>query len=268
MRTAIAFTVILLAVIGILWTLQRKLIYFPSAFVPEPHSIGLAGAVPVTFPTSDGLTLNGWFVTRTATPEFVVLVFNGNAGNRAHRAPFADALARLGLATLIFDYRGFGGNPGAPTEHGLTLDARAARSYLLTRPDVDAKRLVYFGESLGTAVATELATEHPPAGLILRSPFTSMTAVGQHHYTWLPVGLLLRDRFATLERITGIRAPLLVIAGERDSIVPASQSREVFDAANEPKSLLVIPDANHNDDALFTGRAMFDGIIQFLQNLQ
>ena len=95
-----------------------------------------------------------------------------------------------------------------------------------------------------------------------------MTAVGQHHYRWLPVGLLLRDRFATLERITGIRTPLLVIAGERDSIVPASQSREVFDAANEPKSLLVIPNANHNDDALFTGRAMFDGIIQFLQTLQ
>lgn len=267
-RTAITYAVIVVAVIAILWTLQRKLIYFPSAFVPEPHSIGLDGAVPVSFPTSDGLTLSGWFVTRTAAPRFVVLAFNGNAGNRAHRAPFADAVAHRGLAALIFDYRGFGGNPGAPSEHGLRLDARAARRYLLTRPDVDAKRLVYFGESLGTAVATELATEYPPAALILRSPFTSMTAVGQHHYTWLPVGLLLRDRFATLERIAVIRAPLLVIAGERDSIVPASQSREVFDAANEPKSLLIIPEADHNDDALFAGRAMIDGIIQFLQSLR
>jgi fermentation-respiration switch protein FrsA (DUF1100 family) len=267
-RTAITVAAILLAIIGIVWALQRKLIYFPSAFVPEPQSIGLAGVVPVSFPTSDGLTLNGWFVTRTAAPRFVVLVFNGNAGNRAHRAPFADALARLGLAALIFDYRGFGGNPGTPTEQGLTLDARAARRYLLTRPDVDATRLVYFGESLGTAVATELAAEYPPAGLILRSPFTSMTAVGQHHYTWLPVGWLLRDRFATLERIASIRSPLLVIAGDRDSIVPPDLSREVFDAANEPKSLLVIPGADHNDDALFTGRAMIEGIVQFLQNLR
>jgi fermentation-respiration switch protein FrsA (DUF1100 family) len=261
------FAVILLAVAGVVWALQRKMMYFPSAFVPEPQYIGLTGAVPVSFSTSDGLTLSGWFVTRTSTPRFVVLVFNGNAGNRAHRAPFADALAGLGLAALIFDYRGFGGNPGSPTEHGLRLDARAARRYLLTRPDVDAKRLVYFGESLGTAVATELATEHPPAGLILRSPFTSMTAVGQHHYAWLPVGLLLRDRFATLERITSIRTPLLVIAGERDSIVPTSQSREVFDAANDPKSLLVVAGADHNDDALFTGRAMIERIAQFLQDI-
>jgi fermentation-respiration switch protein FrsA (DUF1100 family) len=267
-RTAITLAIIFLAVVGMLWTLQRKLIYFPSAFVPSPQAVGLVNAFPVAFPTSDGLTLNGWFVTRTTTPGFVVLAFNGNAGNRAHRAPFADVLANLDLAVLVFDYRGFGGNPGSPTEAGLRLDARAARNYLLTRPDVDAKRIVYFGESLGTAVATELASEYPPRALILRSPFTSMTAVGQHHYRWLPVGLLLRDRFSTLERIKGIRTPLLVIAGERDTIVPAAQSRAVFDAANEPKSLLVIPDADHNDDALFTGRTMIAGIVRFLQNIR
>jgi uncharacterized protein len=267
-RSALAVVVICLTIFAVLWALQRKLIYFPSAYVPDPASMGLSGAVAVTFPTSDGLTLNGWYVSRTPQPKDVVLVFNGNAGNRAHRAAFADALTRLGAAVLLFDYRGYGGNPGSPTEDGLRRDARAARSYLLTRPDVDPKRIVYFGESLGTAVAAELASEYPPAGLILRSPFTSLTDVGQHHYAWLPVGWLLLDRFTTLDRIPLIHAPLLVIAGDRDRIVPTSQSRRVFDEAREPKSLLVIPDADHNDEALFNGQVMIEAIVGFLRNLR
>ncbi|RPI56581.1 MAG: alpha/beta hydrolase [Acidobacteria bacterium] len=229
--------------------------------------MGLQGVDAVTFPTTDGLTLNGWFVNRTPNPEAVVLVFNGNAGNRAHRASFADALARLGSAVFIFDYRGYGDNPGSPSENGLRMDARAARSYLLSRSDVDPKALVYFGESLGTAVAVELASEHPPAGLILRSPFTSLTALGRHHYG-LPVGWILRDRYATLDRMSNLRTPLLVIAGDSDRIVPFSESRQVFDAANEPKSLLVIPNADHNDAALFEGRTMIEGIVRFLRNLR
>ena len=268
MRSAFAALVIFLTILAVLWALQRKLIYFPSAYVPDPASVGLSGADAVSFPTSDGLTLNGWYVSRASGPKDVVLVFNGNAGNRAHRASFADALTRLGAAVMLFDYRGYGGNPGSPTEDGLRRDARAARSYLLTRPDVDPKRIVYFGESLGTAVAAELASEYPPAGLILRSPFTSLTDVGQHHYAWLPVGWLLRDRFATLDRIPQIRAPLLVIAGDRDSIVPTSLSRRVFEEAHEPKSLLVIPNADHNDDALFNGQTMIEAILRFLGNLR
>ena len=268
MRIALSSAAILLAVVAVIWVFQRKLMYFPSSQVPDPQAIGLRGAVPVSFPTADGLTLHGWFVSRTAMPEAVVLVFNGNAGNRAHRAPLADALAGLGHAVLLFDYRGFGGNPGSPSEKGLRLDARAARRYVLSRPDVDPGSLVYFGESLGTGVAVELASEHPPAGLILRSPFTSMTAVGQHHYRWLPVRMILRDRYATLDRIRSLRMPLLVIAGDRDRIVPFSHSREVFDAANEPKSLLVVRGADHNDEALFEGRTMLEGIGRSLQNLR
>ena len=250
------------------WLLQRKLIYFPSAHVPDPQSLGVQNVDAVTFPTADGLRLNGWFVSRTSRPAAVVLVFNGNAGNRAHRAGFADVLARLGNAVFVFDYRGYGGNPGSPSETGLRLDARAARSYLLSRSEVDPEALVYFGESLGTAVAVELASEHPPAALILRSPFTSLAAVGRHHYSWLPVGMLLRDRYATLDRVKTLRAPLLVIAGDRDRIVPFSESRRVFEAANEPKSLLVVANADHNDQALFDGRTMIDGIVRFLQGLR
>ncbi len=107
--------VLVTLLVGLVWTQQRRLIYFSFGAVPDPAAIGLERAMPVSFSTADGLTLNGWFVTRTATPDFTVIVFNGNAGNRAFRAPLADALARANLAVLLFDYRGFGGNPGAPT---------------------------------------------------------------------------------------------------------------------------------------------------------
>ena len=267
MRTALVVGVIVLAVAAILWTQQRKLVYFPFGDVPAPDAIGLAVGSPVTLSTSDGLTLNGWYVTRTHEPVFTVIVFNGNAGNRAFRAPLADALARHGLAVLLFDYRGFGGNPGSPTETAIKADARAARMHVLARDDVDPRRIVYLGESLGSAVAAELAVAHPPAALILRSPFTSMADVGQVHYPFLPVKWLLRDRFATVDRIGAVRVPLLVIAGDRDRIVPVDQSRRLYEMANHPKSLLIIAGADHNDDTLLTGRAMIDGIVEFLRKL-
>lgn len=268
MRLVVASGIAVLAILVAIWAMQRKLIYFPSSYVPDLHTVGLTGALPVSFPTSDGLTLGGWFVSRVATPEFAVIIFNGNAGNRSHRAAFADALARSGLAVLVFDYRGFGGNGGSPTEGGLRLDARAAREALLAHVDIRSTGVVYFGESLGTAVAVELASEHPPAALVLRSPFTSMTDVGRHHYPWLPVGWLLRDRFDTLRRIPGVHTPTFVIAGDEDQIVPISQSRRVFEAANEPKSLLVIPHAEHNDEVLITGRTMIEAVLRFLRNLR
>ena len=117
-----------------------------------------------------------------------MLVAHGNAGDRAMRAPLAAALAARGMSVLLFDYRGYGGNPGDPTEEGLALDVRAARAYLVDELRVPPERLVYFGESLGSAVVTELATEHPPGGLLLRSPFTELADVAGEHYPFLPVG--------------------------------------------------------------------------------
>ena len=143
------------------------------------------------------------------------MVFNGNAGNRAYRVPLALALRRHNVAMLLFDYRGYGGNPGTPTEMGLAADARAARTYLLGRLDVDSARIVYFGESLGSAVAIALAVENPPAALILRSPFTSLADLGQFHYPLLPVRWLLRDRFASIDRMRQVPCLLLVIAAQR-----------------------------------------------------
>jgi fermentation-respiration switch protein FrsA (DUF1100 family) len=249
-----------------LWAGQRRLMYFPFGDTPARDALGLDAVEAVTFETVDGLRLGGWFFPSIdGAPNATVLVFNGNAGNRSYRVPLATGLREQGFQVLLFDYRGYGGNPGTPTERGLALDARAARDFLIRRSDVDAARLVYFGESLGTAVATELAAEHAPSALILRSPFTSMADVGQHHYWWLPVRWLIRDRYATIDLIGRVRSPLLVIVGERDSVVPAAFSHRLYEAAGAPKTILSMPDADHNDYDLLAGETMIEAIVKFLR---
>ncbi len=267
MRLALIGFAVFVSIVILAWTQQRRLIYFPFGEVPNPGTLGIDGVTAVSFPTGDGLTLHGWLVSHTDTPQFTVIVFNGNAGNRAFRAPLAARLARANLAVLLFDYRGFGENAGSPSETGLTNDARAARDYIVGLGAGHQQRLVYFGESLGTAVAVELAVEHPPVALILRSPFTSMVDVGQYHYALLPVKWLLRDRYATIDRIARVSAPLLVIGGDADRIVPIAQTRQVYEAARDPKTLLVIRGADHNDDSLQAGSEMVEGLIRFLRDL-
>ncbi len=260
--------VAVVSIIVLAWMFQRTLIYFPSGEVPGPREVGLAQAEVVTFPTADGLTLSGWFVPSSPSPpSFTVLVLNGNAGNRAYRAPLAASLQRLGVQVFLFDYRGSGGNEGKPTEVGLRADARAARSYVLERDDVDASRLIYFGESLGTALAIALAAEFPPAGVILRSPFTSLVEVGQFHYPFLPVQLLLQDRFMAIDDIQRVHCPMLVLAGDQDRVIPLGQSRRVYDAAPSAKELIILAGADHNDIELLAGDEMMDAIRQFLGQL-
>jgi fermentation-respiration switch protein FrsA (DUF1100 family) len=127
----------------------------------------------------------------------------------------------------------------------LAADARAARAWLATQDDVD--RIAYFGESLGAAVAIGLAVEHSPAALVLRSPFTSLADVAAVHYPWLPARRLLLDRYPSIDRIASVRAPVMVVAGDRDDIVPATLSRRLYDAAAEPKRYVQLPGAGHND---------------------
>jgi len=252
----------------LLWLLQRSMIYFPFGSVPEPASVGLPDAEPVTMATADGETLQGWWVAAQAAPaqgRATVIVFNGNAGNRGYRADLARGLRARGLNVLLFDYRGFGGSTGGPSEEGLAEDARAVRAYAASRPGVDPSRLVYFGESLGSAVAVGLAVEAPPAALVLRSPFTSLSDVGQLHYPFLPVRRLLRDRFPSLDRIERVAAPVAVIAGDRDGIIPIAQSRAIFDAAREPKSWTVVEGADHNDASLAHGRSVIDAILDVVE---
>jgi fermentation-respiration switch protein FrsA (DUF1100 family) len=257
---------LVVAFLGIVWITQRWLIYFPAANLPAPAAVGLPAASEVAFTTADGLTLHAWFVPAAgADRRLTVLFFSGNAGNRAMRAPFAAELANRGISTLLVDYRGYGGNPGRPTESGLAADARAARAYLAQRPGADATRIVYFGESLGTGVAVRLATEHPPRALVLRSPFTSLVDIGRRAYPFLPVRLMLADRFASIDRVAGLSCPVLVIAGTHDSIVPANQSEQLFEAVRSPnKKLLMIDGADHNDYELLAGTGLINATVEFI----
>jgi fermentation-respiration switch protein FrsA (DUF1100 family) len=255
--------VLLAGLVAALWAGQRRLMYFPDTAVPAAPTLGLSGVEPVSFRTADGETLQGWFFPVSAA-AFTVIVFNGNAGNRAYRAGLAQALHGRGMAVLVFDYRGFGDSTGTPTEAGLYADARAARAYIARRPDVDGSRLVYLGESLGTAVAIDLATEHPPAALVLRSPFTSMADVGAVHYPMLPVRWLTRDRYASMARIGRVAAPVLVVAGDRDAIVPIEQSRRLYEAVPGRKAFVVVPGSDHNDEALNNGPILVDAIAAFI----
>lgn len=270
MIVSVACAIVLL--VGLLLLLrasERRLMYFPLGPLLSPDEVGLAHAEPVAFVTADGVTLHGWFLPSRQQPaQFTVVVFNGNAGNRSYRAPLAAALQADDLAVLLFDYRGYGENEGSPSEAGLFADARAAREFLVGRADVDPERLVYFGESLGSAVAVNLAAEHAPAALVLRSPFASMADVGQHHYPFLPVRLLLRDRYASIDRIRQVRSPVLVIAGAEDRIVPLEHSRRLYDAIASTKQLVVLPGADHNDAALLSGPDMIAAIVEFLKPIR
>jgi fermentation-respiration switch protein FrsA (DUF1100 family) len=251
--------------LALVWLFQRRLIYFPLPQDVPGVASTLPGAEEITFDTADGLRLNGWFAQAVGTSSrATVLVFNGNAGDRSFRAPLAAALVQAGLSVLLFDYRGYGRNPGSPSEAGLLADARAARAYVATRSDVDPGRLVYFGESLGAAVAVALAAEQSPAALVLRSPFTSLAEMGRLHYPFLPAGLLLRDRFESLHRIGRVTCPVLVIAGDQDRVVPASQSRQLYEAARDPKRFVLVRGADHNDFDLLAGSQLIDQVVPFV----
>jgi fermentation-respiration switch protein FrsA (DUF1100 family) len=267
LTVALTFVAIVVSTMALIWAFQRRLIYFPMGSVPDPSALGLTHVEPVTFTTTDGVTLHGWFFPSAQPAAVTVMVCNGNAGNLSDRAGLASALRANGLNVLLFDYRGYGDNAGVPTEAGLAADSRAARAYLVRREDTRRSRLVYFGESLGAAVAIELAAALPPAGLVLRSPFTSMTDVGRLHYPLLPVGLLLSDRYPSIDRIAGIRSPLLVIAGDRDAIIPIDNTRRLYEAATSRKKLVVVANADHNDLELAEGEPTVSATVEFVRGL-
>jgi fermentation-respiration switch protein FrsA (DUF1100 family) len=179
-----------------------------------------------------------------------VLLAPGNGGSRLGRAGLAEELAARGFAVLLLEYRGYGGNPGSPSESGLLLDARAAQQALASR-GYPADRTIYLGESLGAGVVVALQAEVPPAGMLLRSPFTSLADVGAHHYPLLPVEALLRDRYAVLEHVAATQVPVTVVHGDRDTVVPPEQSAAVARAAPRLVEHLVVPGAGHNDPVLF-----------------
>lgn len=249
-----------LVLVGGLWAFQRQLVYLPSRGPLPPAATVLAGAQDVTLRTADGLALGAWFVpARGERRDVTVLVANGNAGDRSGRSPLAAALTAQGLDVLLFDYRGFGGNPGSPDEEGLATDARAARDHLVRERGIDPRRLLYLGESLGSAVVARLATEAPVAGMVLRSPFVDLPAVGELVYPFLPVRALLADRFPVTELVARARVPTTVVLGEADRTIPPAQSRAVAAAAGG--NVVAVPGADHNDAVLGHGPAVVGALV-------
>ena len=252
--------------VGILWSqLERRYIFFPTAELQfTPADTGLQYE-DVSFHTRGGRQLQGWYIPGTVdTGNTTWIWFHGNGGNISHRV---DELAmlhhRLGVNIFIFDYQGYGRSQGEPTEQGTYQDARAALDHVSNRPGIDPSKIVYFGKSLGAAVAVELATEKLPAGLILVSPFSSVSDMARRAFPYLPVGWLLKDRYDSASRIRQIQTPLLIIHGAQDEMVPVDQGRALFEAANDPKIFRLLPGAGHNDTHINGGPGYWDTLEEF-----
>ncbi|XVV09810.1 alpha/beta hydrolase [Actinoplanes sp. CA-131856] len=261
LRVALAVVVLWALVVAAAWLLQRKLIYFPDRSSPPEAARVFPAARDVTLRTTDGLSLTAWLVEpRTPGRRLAVLVAPGNAGNRLSRAPLATALAGQGMTVLLVDYRGYGGNPGRPSEEGLARDIEAARAFLIEQAGIPTDRLLYYGESLGAAVVTALAVKHPPAALILRSPFIDLPAAGSEHYPFLPVRLLARDRFPVADMVARVASPTLVVYGTADATVPPRQSLTVAGKARGPVRVEAVEGADHNDASLLNGPQLIKAI--------
>ncbi len=227
-------------------SLLNALLYFPSrAIVETPDQAGLTYR-DLWLETEDGERLHGWWTDARDGSLGHLLLCHGNAGNVGDRVLHAALLTAAGFDVLLFDYRGYGRSSGKPSEEGTYRDAQAALACLLELPGVDPARIFYLGESLGGAVALDLALERPPAGLVLLSAFTGVRELGRLHYPFVPAALI-PDAYPTLRRIPWLRAPLLVVHGDRDDIVPVSHGTALLDAAPEPKDIHVFPGLGHND---------------------
>ena len=264
------FSAVRWGVVGLLgrlvWWLERRLTYRPSLAAVRLTDDVLPGARDVVLRTEDGLRLGAWFAPpREPQRRMAVLTVPGNAGNRADRAPLAKRLSAEGFAVLLLEYRGYAGNPGSPSEAGLARDVRAARRFLVEEARFPPDRLLYYGESLGAAVATELATEHPPAGLVLRSPFVDLASAGRVRYPFLPVRTLLRERYAVLEQISRVSAPTTVVYGAADAVVPPEQSRTVATRAQHLVEVVRIEGADHSDSALFDSDELIGAVVRLAE---
>jgi fermentation-respiration switch protein FrsA (DUF1100 family) len=241
----------------IMYLAQRHFTYFPDRTRYDPASVGLPDFEEIQIETADGLSLIAWYKA-AAEGRPTILLFQGNAGNIANRNFKARAFADRGYGMLMPNYRGYGGSDGSPSEAGLQEDGRAAVRYLADA-GVPPEEIVLYGESLGSGVSVALAESIDVAALVLEAPYTSLPDVASSAYPWLPVRFLMKDRFASIESIGKVKAPLLVVHGSEDEVIPVALGQELFEAANEPKRLVIISGAHHNDIFdLGSGAAIFD----------
>lgn len=231
--------------LGVLYVFQRHLIYHPDKKIAAPQQYGLSGFSEDTATASDGVPIQLWY--RPAESGFPTIVYyHGNAAHMGDRAGIYAALAGKGFGVLAVGYRGYGKSGGKPSEQGLYRDARAAIAFLAER-NIAPQQILLFGESLGSGVAVHMAGEYKVAGLILEAPYTSITARAAEIYRFIPVRLMLRDRYESLGKISKIKAPLLIFHGELDETIPVAHGRRMLEGANEPKHGIFFPEVSHSD---------------------
>lgn len=262
------FALLYAALLALLWLRQESMLFLPGIpsrqLAATPADIGLSYEA-LRLVTADGETLDAWFIP--ASPERAVLLFfHGNAGNISHRLDSLRIFHELGLSVLIFDYRGYGRSSGRPSEQGTYEDARAAWRYLVEQRGVAANRIVLFGRSLGGAVATRLATEHQPAGLIVESTFRSVPALAAEIYWFLPVRSLARLEYPAERLISSVQAPVLVVHSTEDEIIPFRHG-EALHAAAGPSARLLALRGDHNTGFMLSARDYIEGLDAFLESL-
>lgn len=253
-----------IAIVVLVFFFQGRMVYYPIRKISYfPSDIGLSYR-EVILKTSDGVRICGWLIGDDRDRD-VVLFCHGNAGNISHRLDTFAIFHRLGLNTFIFDYRGYGGSGGKPTEAGTYLDVEAAWQYLVEKEQIPPERIILFGRSLGGAAAAHLAAKAKvkAKALILESTFTSVPDLGADLYPFLPVRLLSRFQYNTGALLPGITLPVLVIHSPADEMIPFSHGRALYEAANKPKKFLEIS-GSHNEGFLSPGGIYIDGLKKFL----
>lgn len=240
-------TLVLAFVIGALMFLENRLIFFPSQYpIGNWRPVGIAPE-DVWFQAADGVRLHGWYVEHPR-PRGHLVFCHGNAGNITHRAEIVEQLRERGaVSVFVFDYRGYGRSEGHPGEAGVLADAAAARQWLARRAGLEPGRVIVFGESIGGAVAVDLAAEGGARGLILENTFTSLPDVAAFHMPWLPCRWLMHTRLNSLAKIGRYHGPLLQSHGDPDSVVPFRFGKQLFEAANQPKRFICLSGYDHND---------------------
>lgn len=266
----LAFMAGYICLISFLYINQSNMIYFPVNERPDPAIFGAHDVDIVTVTTEDGLELEGWYKPALSDDKPVMIVFHGNAGHIGYRGQFLKYFGDLGMGVLLAEYRGYGGNPGKPSERGLYKDARAYLDFLIDRQNISKQRIILYGESLGTGVAVQMAFENPAdqsdqryASLILEAPYTSLVDVAQKHYSYIPfLDRLIQDKYESDIKIDAIETPLLVLIAGRDNVIPNGLSETLFQKAPEPKTLHKIEASGHNDFYQFGAH---DIVLDFLK---
>ena len=216
----------------VVYFFQRKLLYHP--FSPQITGKGLIhNFETINFKTSDNFELKGWFHLKNSNKK-TILFLHGNAGNLDNRIDKLNFLGNMDINFLIISWRGYSGNPGNPSETGLYKDALGGIEWL-NKKGISNDRIILYGESLGTAITTEVAQNENFAGIILEAPFTSMVDIGQKIYPIFPVKFLLKDKYESKNKIKNIKSPILVLHGRKDKIVPFYMGEKIFEMANSPK---------------------------------